>query len=85
MPVWMFLCPTNRLYPEVEISCDIATEAQRMELLQQATALAAAKARLRLHAKRLYGADGAAVHELLKLATLLHRAACSVHATEKVC
>ena len=53
---------------------DISTESDRVLFLQSIAQSLLVKARMKLNIKRLYQADGAAVRELLKLASLLHRA-----------
>lgn len=65
---------TYRYYPGVEISDDISTEADRVKFLQSVAQVMLTKARMKLNIKRLYAADGNAVKELLKLATLLYKA-----------
>ncbi|EFJ45063.1 hypothetical protein VOLCADRAFT_82453 [Volvox carteri f. nagariensis] len=64
----------QRYYPGVEISDDISTEADRVKFLQSVAQVMLTKARMKLNIKRLYAADGNAVKELLKLATLLYKA-----------
>jgi clusterin-associated protein 1 len=49
------------------------SEDQRVQFLKLAQQIVFSKARIRLNAKKLYSADGHAVHELLKLATILRR------------
>ncbi|KAF8065720.1 cluap1 [Scenedesmus sp. PABB004] len=73
----------QRFYPECAIADDIGTEAQRVAFLQAVAGVTAAKARMRLNLRRLYAADGAAVRELLKLASLLHRATRSAETGEE--
>ncbi|KXZ51874.1 hypothetical protein GPECTOR_11g31 [Gonium pectorale] len=64
----------HRYYPGVEIADDISTEADRVKFLQSVAQVMLTKARMKLNIKRLYAADGNAVKELLKLATLLYKA-----------
>jgi clusterin-associated protein 1 len=46
----------------------------RVLFLKNIASVMATKARIRLNTKKLYGADGYAVKELLKIATVLHEA-----------
>ncbi|KAG2497345.1 hypothetical protein HYH03_004506 [Edaphochlamys debaryana] len=64
----------HRYYPGVEINDDISTEGDRVKFLQSVAQVMLTKARMKLNIKRLYAADGNAVKELLKLATLLYKA-----------
>mgnify|MGYP001807290060 CR=1 FL=1 len=65
---------TRRYYPGVEIADDISTESDRVKFLQSVAQVMLTKARMKLNIKRLYAADGNAVKELLKLASLLYKA-----------
>mmetsp|Transcript_35489 Transcript_35489/g.57414 ORF Transcript_35489/g.57414 Transcript_35489/m.57414 type:complete len:458 (-) Transcript_35489:864-2237(-) len=56
------------------ISDDISTERERVDFLKNIAQAMASKARIRLNTKKLYGADGYAVKELLKVATVLYNA-----------
>mmetsp|Transcript_40394 Transcript_40394/g.53173 ORF Transcript_40394/g.53173 Transcript_40394/m.53173 type:complete len:446 (-) Transcript_40394:285-1622(-) len=67
---WM----VERYDPDIAISDIIDTETDRVEFLTSICQNLASKAHLKLNAKRLYSADGYAVKELLKLATLLYSA-----------
>mmetsp|Transcript_43412 Transcript_43412/g.63617 ORF Transcript_43412/g.63617 Transcript_43412/m.63617 type:complete len:448 (-) Transcript_43412:40-1383(-) len=67
---WM----VERYDPDIPISDIIDTETDRVEFLTSICTSLASKAHLKLNAKRLYAADGYAVKELLKLASLLYRA-----------
>eukprot|EP00877_Chromochloris_zofingiensis_P002789 jgi/Chrzof1/12510/Cz06g36260.t1 len=64
----------QRFYPECNISDDISTEAQRVNFLKSVAQIMLTKARVKLNIKKLYSADGVAVKELLKLASLLYKA-----------
>lgn len=64
----------QRYYPDTDISDEISTEAQRVTFLQSIAQTMLTKARMRLNIKKLYAADGLAVRELLKLASLLYQA-----------
>ncbi len=67
---WM----VHRYDPSVSISDDISTEECRIEFLTSVAHVMWSKSGLKLNTKRLYSADGKAVKELLKVATLLHSA-----------
>lgn len=71
----------KRYYPECDISDEISTEADRVKFLQSVAQVMLTKARMKLNIKRLYSADGFAVRELLKVATLLYKA--TVKATDE--
>lgn len=58
----------------MEISEEITTEADRVKFLQTIAQVMISKARMKLNIKKLYAADGAAVKELLKVASLLYKA-----------
>eukprot|EP01064_Diplonema_japonicum_P010309 TRINITY_DN1759_c0_g4_i1.p1 TRINITY_DN1759_c0_g4~~TRINITY_DN1759_c0_g4_i1.p1 ORF type:complete len:466 (+),score=121.57 TRINITY_DN1759_c0_g4_i1:106-1503(+) len=60
--------------PSIEIDDNIATAQRRVAFLKDACAICLNKANVKLNMKRLYAADGNAVRELLKMASLLHRA-----------
>ena len=64
---WLVL----RYDPSAKIPDDIDTETQRVTFLTAVGQVVAKKARLVLKTKNLYCADGRAVKELLKLATIL--------------
>jgi clusterin-associated protein 1 len=69
-----------KLYdPDTTISDRVEFENERVEFLTGIASLLAAKARLKLNTKKLYASDGRAVQELLKLASLLHKATRSAH------
>jgi hypothetical protein len=68
-----------RFYPGTDISDEISTEGDRVQFLQAVAQVMLTKARMKLNIKKLYAADGTAVRELLKVASLLYRA------TEKAC
>lgn len=65
---------SRRYYPGVDIPDEISTEADRVKFLQSVAQVMLTKARMKLNIKRLYSADGLAVKELLKVASLLYRA-----------
>ncbi|XP_044734194.1 clusterin-associated protein 1 [Chrysoperla carnea] len=69
--VWL----SKRLDPDAEIpEGPYNTEQDRVLLIRTAAQFLAMKANLKLNTRRLYGADGHAVRELLKIATLLYDA-----------
>jgi clusterin-associated protein 1 len=72
------------LAPESSVADDISTEAARVRFLQAVASITLAKMRLRLNLRRLYAADGAAVKELLKVASLLHKATHTADSAEAV-
>jgi len=63
-----------RYDPASEISDDISTEDKRIAFLQNVAQIVYSKARIKLNIKQLYKADGHAVRELLKIATILYDA-----------
>mmetsp|Transcript_6453 Transcript_6453/g.7676 ORF Transcript_6453/g.7676 Transcript_6453/m.7676 type:complete len:358 (-) Transcript_6453:590-1663(-) len=71
---WM----VKRYDPEINLSDCIETEDDRVEFITNVVTALATKARIKLNAKRLYAADGRAVRELLKLASVLFQANCAV-------
>lgn len=66
--VWL----VERIDPTAAISGDIAEEADRVHLIRTAAHVLALKAGLKLNTKKLYQADGYAVRELIKVASLLY-------------
>lgn len=58
----------------MDIADEIATEQDRVHFLQSVAQVMLTKARMKLNIKRLYSADGVAVKELLKVASLLYKA-----------
>jgi clusterin-associated protein 1 len=56
-------------------SDNIESEGDRVDFLVGVTQAMASKAHIKMNAKKLYSADGFAVKELLKLATVLYQAA----------
>ena len=63
-----------RYDPDTSIQDDIDNIPERVKLLQETAQTMLTKARLKLNIKRLYAADGRAVRELLKVASLLYKA-----------
>jgi Clusterin-associated protein-1 len=63
-----------RYDPGTSLQDDIDTPAERMQFLESIAHALFLKARLKLNIKRLYAADGRAVHELLKVTDLLFAA-----------
>jgi clusterin-associated protein 1 len=64
----------QRYDPNSDLVSDIDTEQDRVIFIKSATQLMATKAHVRLNSKKLYGADGYAVKELIKISTLLYAA-----------
>jgi clusterin-associated protein 1 len=60
--------------PNAEISDDIDEEKDRVNFIRGVCMLFLSKARVKLNPKKLYQADGNAVQELLKAATMLYKA-----------
>jgi len=63
-----------RYEPNAEISDDIEEEKDRVNFIKSVTNLFYSKARIKLNPKKLYTADGYAVQELLKVASMLYNA-----------
>ncbi len=63
-----------RYDPQSEISDDIDEERNRVEFIKNIATLFASKTRIKLNTRKLYGADGYAVQEILKVATVLYKA-----------
>ena len=70
--ILIWLC--NRYDKNMEILDDITTEKDRVAFLKSVAEQLLVKARVKLNLKNLYSANGFAVRELLKIATLLHDA-----------
>ena len=66
--------PPCRYYPGLDLQDDISTETERVKFLQSVAQVMLTKARMKLNIKKLYSADGLAVKELLKVASLLYKA-----------
>ncbi|XP_076439962.1 clusterin-associated protein 1-like isoform X2 [Babylonia areolata] len=60
--------------PNADIHPDIDTEQDRVIFIKSVAEFMATKAHIKMNTKRLYGADGYAVKELLKVTTLLYGA-----------
>ncbi|KNE66317.1 hypothetical protein AMAG_10541 [Allomyces macrogynus ATCC 38327] len=56
--------------PQADISVDISTEPERVNLVKSVAQFLASKAQLKLNLRKLYAGDGTAVKELLKLTDL---------------
>ncbi|KAH8052209.1 hypothetical protein JL722_10309 [Aureococcus anophagefferens] len=67
---WM----VKRYDPEINVSDCIEKEDDRVDFLTVTAQALASKAKIKLNTKRLYAADGRAVKELLKVATMLYNA-----------
>ncbi|KAJ3114175.1 Clusterin-associated protein 1 [Phlyctochytrium bullatum] len=72
----------KRYDPKFEISDDVSTEQDRVIFIKSIAMFLAPKAQIRLNTKKLYMADGYAVKELLKLATVLYDATVQVEHME---
>ncbi|XP_015119473.1 clusterin-associated protein 1 [Diachasma alloeum] len=68
--VWL----VRRFDPDTDIPIDHHTEEDRVAIIRRAAEFMAIKTNIKLNTKKLYQADGYAVHELLKVATLLYGA-----------
>lgn len=64
----------QRYDPSADIVTDIETEQDRVIFIKSAAQLMATKAHIKLNTKKLYGADGYAVKELLKITSVLYSA-----------
>uniref|UniRef100_H2YD01 Clusterin-associated protein 1 n=1 Tax=Ciona savignyi TaxID=51511 RepID=H2YD01_CIOSA len=64
----------QRYEPDAHIPQDVDTEQDRVIFIKSSAQFIATKIHLKLNTKRLYMADGYAVKELLKVATVLHSA-----------
>ncbi|XP_025832286.1 clusterin-associated protein 1 [Agrilus planipennis] len=70
LAVWL----AKRFDPEIELPFDIENEEGRVTLIKNVANFMVTKANIKLNTKRLYQADGYAVKELLKVASLLYEA-----------
>jgi clusterin-associated protein 1 len=61
----------QRYDPSLRLSQDIETEQERVTFLKSIAEVMATKMRIKLNTKKLYGADGYAVKEMLKIASML--------------
>eukprot|EP00448_Togula_jolla_P009062 CAMPEP_0170602680 /NCGR_PEP_ID=MMETSP0224-20130122/18518_1 /TAXON_ID=285029 /ORGANISM="Togula jolla, Strain CCCM 725" /LENGTH=403 /DNA_ID=CAMNT_0010927531 /DNA_START=165 /DNA_END=1376 /DNA_ORIENTATION=+ len=68
----------HRFEPNCVVPDDISTEAHRVEFIKAVVGRVANRTGTKLNPRKLYGADGYAVQELLKLATVLYDAQRSV-------
>lgn len=68
----------HRFEPNCGVSDDISTEAHRIEFMKNVCERVVLRTGLKLNARRLYGADGYAVKELLRLAMVLYDAQKSI-------
>ncbi|RDD45288.1 Clusterin-associated protein 1-like protein [Trichoplax sp. H2] len=60
--------------PNLDLPSDIDTEQDRIFFIRSTAQLMATKAHIKLNTKKLYGADGYAVKEILKITTILYNA-----------
>jgi len=72
----------QRYDPTVDISDDYTTESDRVYFLKTISQLMASRARIKLNMRRLYSADGHAVKELLKIASVLYAATAKANQDE---
>jgi clusterin-associated protein 1 len=63
-----------RYDPQLDVDDSITTESERVAFLKTVSQLMASRARIKLNMRRLYAADGHAVKELLKIASMLYQA-----------
>lgn len=61
----------TRYDPTIRLSDEISTEGERVSFLKSIAEVMATKMRIKLNTKKLYGADGYAVKEMLKIAAML--------------
>jgi len=66
-----------------EIVDDIETENLRVKFVRDTCQLFSTKARLKINAKKVYGSDGLACRELLKIASMMHKAQTNVQVTQQ--
>lgn len=64
----------RRYDPNVELPSDVDTEQDRVLFIKSLAQFMATKAHIKLNTKKLYGADGYAVKELLKVTSVLYSA-----------
>lgn len=64
----------RRYDPNVELPTDVDTEQDRVLFIKSLAQFMATKAHIKLNTKKLYGADGYAVKELLKVTSVLYSA-----------
>lgn len=64
----------NRYDPTADLPTDLDTEQDRVIFIKSTAQFLATKAHLKLNTKKLYSADGYAVKELLKVASILYSA-----------
>ena len=67
---WLVL----RYDSSANVSDAVESEQDRIDFLTSCAQIFASKARIKLNTKRLYGSDGKAVRELLKVASMLYSA-----------
>jgi clusterin-associated protein 1 len=64
----------SRYDPDADLPMDVDTEQDRVLFVKSVAQFMATKAHIKLNTKKLYGADGYAVKELLKIASMLYDA-----------
>jgi clusterin-associated protein 1 len=62
----------KRYDPQCDLPETFAYDQDRIQLMKQAQVIMLSKGRIKIHAKRMYQADGYAVKELLKIASVLY-------------
>ncbi|XP_031575256.1 clusterin-associated protein 1 homolog [Actinia tenebrosa] len=68
--IWL----VKRYDPNAELPMDVDTEQDRVLFIKAVAQFMATKAHIKLNTKKLYGADGYAVKELLKVTSVLYNA-----------
>ncbi|CAG9321340.1 CLUAP1_1 [Blepharisma stoltei] len=76
---WLLL----RVDPECDIPNDIEEERQRINFITNVAKFFLSKTRIKLNLRKLYEANGYAVRELLKIATMLYKAQSSSSKTDE--
>eukprot|EP00927_Polykrikos_kofoidii_P060312 TRINITY_DN55327_c0_g1_i1.p1 TRINITY_DN55327_c0_g1~~TRINITY_DN55327_c0_g1_i1.p1 ORF type:complete len:463 (-),score=89.62 TRINITY_DN55327_c0_g1_i1:416-1642(-) len=74
---WLY----HRFDPNSQLSDDISTEQHRLQFITTCCSKVLLRTGTKMNPRKLYGADGYAVKELLRLATVLHDAQKSVAVT----
>ncbi|XP_039258244.2 clusterin-associated protein 1-like [Styela clava] len=72
----------QRYDPNVTLPTDTDTEQDRVIFIKSSSQFVATKAHIKLNTKRLYMADGYAVKELVKIASVLYSAMKSTHSSD---
>ncbi|XP_075623849.1 clusterin-associated protein 1 isoform X1 [Balearica regulorum gibbericeps] len=72
--LWLVKRLVIRYEPQTDIPADVETEQDRVFFIKAVAQFMATKAHIKLNTKKLYGADGYAVKELLKVTSVLYGA-----------